>query len=54
MNAEENVPFIAQGALLAVVIVLWLSSLALAVLVWPVAVASWWRRVRRPSQATAG
>jgi hypothetical protein len=49
-----NVPFIAQGALLAVVIVLWLSSLALAVLVWPVAVASWWRRVRRPSQATAG
>jgi hypothetical protein len=35
-------------------LLLWLAGLVLTVMVWPVAIASWWGRLRRASRAADG
>jgi hypothetical protein len=49
-----TLPFLTWGPVSTAFWYLWLGSLALAVIVWPVAIASWRGRVRRASRAAAG
>jgi len=54
LDVVSVISFVTGGSFFAVLAVLELGSLVLAILVWPVAIASWRGRVRRASRAAAG